>query len=51
MHFIALPVIVSLVLAATLLVWYRRRGRASFRRAHDLAPVSDQWLADRRRSD
>jgi hypothetical protein len=51
MRFIALPVFVSLVLAGALLVRYRRRHRTSFRRAHDVNPVSEEWLADRRRSD
>jgi len=49
-RFIALPLVFSIVIAAAVLTRYRRR-RTSFRRAHDLTPVSEQWLADRRRSD
>jgi hypothetical protein len=47
---IALPIIFSIVVAAAVLARQRRR-RTSFRRSHDLTPVSEQWLADRRRSD
>jgi hypothetical protein len=47
-RFIALPFVVSVILAVGVLARYRRR-RTSFRRAHDLTPVSEQWLADRRR--
>jgi len=49
-RFLALPVIFSLVVVAGVFARHRRR-RTSFRRAHDLTPVSEQWLADRRRGD
>jgi hypothetical protein len=47
-RFIALPLVFSIVVAAAVLARHRRR-RTWFRRAHDLTPVSEQWLADRRR--
>jgi len=48
--FLVLPLIFSLVVFFAVFALARhRRRRTSFRRAHDIAPVSDQWLADRRR--
>jgi hypothetical protein len=48
---IALPLSLVFVVGAVVVARSMRRGRRSLRRAHDLTPVSEQWLADRRRSD
>jgi hypothetical protein len=48
---IALPLSLVFIVGAVVLARSLRGGRRSFRRADDLTPVSDQWLADRRRGD
>jgi hypothetical protein len=50
LRFIAVPISLAFIVGAVALARSLRR-RSFLRRAHELTPVSEQWLADRRRSD